>query len=76
MDESQVSIRGRHAGDFVEFVRAESSGRGEFACTGCGFSITACGQLPRCPSCGEGLWERADWSPFANALAGLRSRLG
>ena len=61
--------------DFVEFERAGAEGSGEFKCAGCGYGITIYHKLPRCPMCGEGLWERSQWSPFRHALTGLTSRL-
>jgi rubrerythrin len=60
-------------GDYVEFARAD--GKGEFNCAGCGYGITVNHKLPRCPMCGEGLWERSQWSPFRHGLTGLTSRL-
>ena len=62
-------------GDYVEFARAGADGKGEFKCAGCGYGITVNHKLPRCPMCGEGLWERSQWSPFRHGLTGLTSRL-
>lgn len=61
--------------DYVEFIRAGSYGRGTFQCTACGHTTTLNRELPRCPTCGEGLWERAQWSPFSAERTALRMRL-
>jgi len=59
----------------IEFARAGADGKGEFKCAGCGYGITVYHKLPRCPMCGQGLWERSQWSPFRHGLTGLTSRL-
>lgn len=62
-------------GDYVEFAPVGADGKGEFTCAGCGYGITVYHELPRCPMCGEGLWERSHRSPFRHGLTGLTSRL-
>ena len=61
--------------DFVEFFRAGDPAVGAFACVACGHEITHRGVLPRCAACGNALWERGSWAPFATALSGLSRRL-
>ena len=65
------------AGDeeFVEFVRAGEGAVGEFECVACGERAVVHGDLSPCATCAGTLWERSSWSPFANVLAGLRSRV-
>jgi hypothetical protein len=54
------------AGDGVDKA-AGTLAKGQFACTTCGNRVTVHQVLPRCMVCGERLWERADWSPFARS---------
>lgn len=63
--------------EYVEFCRAGEYGKGEFLCVSCGYVMIAYHrELPECPMCKEGLWERNLWSPFArNAFAHLGRRL-
>jgi len=75
MYESHHRIAREREGDFVEFAHAGAPAKGEFACTSCGHAATVSRELPRCPTCGDSLWERSLWSPFSSTLAGLRSRL-
>ena len=75
MYEPQDPVQIEQEDEYVEFARAGTRIVGEFECTGCGYSVTVRGKLPRCPACGEGVWERALWSPFGRTFAGLRSRL-
>jgi hypothetical protein len=66
MEESQPRVSsGATDDEYVEFWPAGALATGHFACTACGNRITARQVLPRCMVCGERLWERADWSPFA-----------
>ncbi len=74
MEESDYSI-GNDEHDFVEFQRAGASVNGEFECSCCGYGVTIRRELPRCPMCGEELWERSQRNPFRTALIGLHSRL-
>jgi hypothetical protein len=60
--------------DAVEFARAGTTVKGEFECTACGHRIVTTRALPECATCGEGLWERAAWSPFADLTERLRLR--
>ena len=55
--------------EYVEFWPAGTLAKGQFACTACGNRVTVHNVLPRCMVCGERLWERADWSPFARSDA-------
>jgi hypothetical protein len=76
MTESQhhFTYRADHE-EFVEFVRAGERTAGEFECVACGCRNVVHGDLLPCAECGGELWERSSWSPFANVLAGLRSRV-
>jgi hypothetical protein len=51
--------------EYVEFWPAGTHAKGRFSCAACGRAVTVLQVLPRCPECGEMLWERAAWSPFA-----------
>jgi hypothetical protein len=53
--------------EYVQFWPAGVLAKGRFACTACGNRVTVYQVLPRCAGCGERLWERADWSPFARS---------
>jgi len=53
--------------EYVQFWPAGALAKGQFACTACGNQVTVYQVLPRCAGCGERLWERADWSPFAHS---------
>ena len=75
MDEPQDPVQIEQEEEYVEFARAGTRTVGEFECTGCGYAMTVLRRLPRCPSCGEAVWERSLWSPFGRTFAGLRSRL-
>ena len=69
VEESQLRISSATAADdeCVEFWPAGALGKGQFSCTACGNRVTVHQVLPRCAVCGERLWERAEWSPFARA---------
>ena len=71
VEESQFRVSSTLAGedDYVEFWPAGTLAKGQFACTACGNRVTVHNVLPRCMVCGERLWERADWSPFARSEA-------
>ena len=51
--------------EYVEFWPAGTHAKGCFRCAACGTAVTVLQVLPRCSVCGERLWERAAWSPFA-----------
>ena len=51
--------------EYVEFWPAGAMAKGRFCCTACGNAIMVKTVLPRCMLCGEGLWERAESSPYA-----------
>jgi len=67
VDESRLRVSSAtDAGDeYVQFWPAGALAKGQFSCTACGNRVTVHQVLPRCTTCGEWLWERADWSPFA-----------
>jgi len=68
VEESQLRALSAAADDeYVEFWPAGALAKGQFSCTACGNRITVYQVLPRCTVCGERLWERAEWSPFARA---------
>jgi rubrerythrin len=54
-------------GDYVEFLLAGQSVKGEFHCSECGYGVTIVRELPPCPMCGSASWEQAPWSPFTRA---------
>jgi hypothetical protein len=58
----------REPDDYVEFWPAGTRAKGEFRCVGCSYGVTIYHVLPRCPNCGEKLWEQTAWSPFARPL--------
>ena len=71
MEESQSRVSSAIAGEdeYAEFWPAGTFAKGQFSCTACGNRVTVHQVLPRCMVCGERLWERADWSPFARSEA-------
>jgi hypothetical protein len=50
---------------YVAFWPAGTHAKGCFRCAACGGAVTVLQVLPSCNVCGERLWERAAWSPFA-----------
>ena len=69
VEESQLRASSATAADeYVEFWPAGALAKGQFFCTACGNRVTVHQVLPRCTVCGERLWERAEWSPFAAAI--------
>jgi hypothetical protein len=54
---------------YVDFWTAGASAKGEFHCSDCGYGVVVARELPPCPMCGGGSWERSSWSPFARARA-------
>jgi len=67
MEESQLSPSSVAEDEYVEFWPAGTLAKGSFCCTGCGNCVTVHNVLGSCTACGERLWERADWSPFARS---------
>ena len=69
VEESQLRASSAAAADdeYVEFWPAGGLAKGQFSCTACGNRVTVRQVLPRCTVCGERLWERAEWSPFARS---------
>jgi hypothetical protein len=67
VEESELRVAVVVAGEdeYVEFWPAGTVAKGQFCCSGCGNRVIVHRVLPRCMVCGERLWERADWSPFA-----------
>ena len=55
--------------EFVEFVAAGASSKGEFHCAGCGYGVTVTRALPTCPMCAGSHWQRSAWSPLTRAGA-------
>lgn len=53
--------------DYVEFLAAGQSVKGEFHCSECGYGVTIVRALPLCPMCGGTSWEQSPWSPFTRA---------
>jgi rubrerythrin len=61
----QNEVGGRASQDeYVKFLAMGESAKGEFHCATCGYGVTVCRELPRCPICGGSSWEQTDWSPF------------
>ena len=50
--------------EYVPFFETGEHAKGEFHCSECGYGVTVCRELPRCPMCGGSAWEQAAWSPF------------
>jgi hypothetical protein len=60
-------------GDEVVFATAGDHVKGEYRCAECGYGITVCRDLPKCPMCSCDVWEAVTWGPFARALASSQS---
>ena len=69
VEESQIRVSPAIADEdeYVEFWPAGTLAKGQFSCTACGNRVTVHQVLPGCMVCGERLWERTDWSPFARS---------
>jgi hypothetical protein len=61
------TVGGEAGGDYVHFLPAGSSVKGEFHCAECGYGVTVYRTLPVCPMCGGGQWEQSAWSPLSRA---------
>lgn len=57
--------------DYVEFLSAGQTVKGEFHCSGCGYGVTIVRTLPPCPMCGGTSWEQSPWSPFTRSHQAL-----
>jgi hypothetical protein len=66
--QQQGRLEAADAGDYVEFFRTGTRVKGVFQCVSCAETVLVSGALPRCAACGESLWERGDWAPFAAHL--------
>ena len=66
------SVATEPSGDYVAFVRAGASVKGEFHCAECGYGVTVYRTLPVCPMCGGLQWEQSAWSPLSRARSVLR----
>ena len=71
---STVTEAGR-ADEYVKFWSAGSTARGLFSCVTCGQTVVSDHQLPPCPSCQGGLWEKPYSSPFSQTGTTLATRL-
>jgi hypothetical protein len=60
----QQTLPTDHDGDYVEFFRAGTRAKGMFQCVSCRRVVVSFDVLGGCASCGEKLWEHAEWSPF------------
>jgi hypothetical protein len=58
--------------EYVLFMSTGMHAKGEFHCAACGYGVTVCRELPRCPMCGGEDWEQSDWSPFGRARSSAR----
>ena len=67
--ETMVAEADEQTSDYVDFVQAGASAKGEFNCSECSYGVIVTRQLPQCPMCGGASWERAPWSPFARSRA-------
>jgi hypothetical protein len=63
-DESPQVAAPNETGDFIQFLNAGVSAKGEFHCSDCGYGVTVYRKLPPCPMCGCSTWEESTWSPF------------
>ena len=57
--------------DYVEFLSAGQTVKGEFHCSACGYGVTIVRTLPPCPMCGGTSWEQSPWSPFTRSHQAL-----
>jgi hypothetical protein len=65
---SELETVGRESGgDYVQFLPAGTSVKGEFHCSECGYGVTVYRTLPVCPMCGGAQWEQSAWSPLSRA---------
>jgi hypothetical protein len=65
---AELETVGRESGgDYVHFLPAGTSVKGEFHCSACGYGVTVYRRLPVCPMCGGGEWEQSAWSPLSRA---------
>jgi rubredoxin len=55
--------------EYIEFLVAGDTAKGEFHCSECGYGVTIVRALPLCPMCGGTSWEPSPWSPFTRAAA-------
>jgi hypothetical protein len=71
VEEPQLRVSAANPADdeYAEFWPAGTFTKGQFSCTACSNRVIVHQVLPRCKVCGERLWERADWSPFARSQA-------
>jgi len=53
---------------FVQFWQTGDPAKGEFHCSGCGYGVTVCRELPLCPMCGGTAWAEDAWSPLTRAF--------
>jgi rubrerythrin len=67
MSEEPEERVGEPTDEYVKFLGAGESGKGQFQCSECGYGVTVYRTLPVCPMCSGGSWERATWSPFRRA---------
>jgi hypothetical protein len=57
-------VAGEPAGDFVDFYPSGTRAAGDFRCAECAYGVFVVRELPRCPMCGQHVWERVAWRPF------------
>jgi len=60
----KLSASGAAQDEYVRFWSTGARAKGEFHCSDCGYGVTVHNKLPRCPMCGGGAWEQAEWHPF------------
>ena len=53
------------SGDFVDFYPSGTPAKGDFRCAECAYGIFVFRELPRCPMCGQHVWEPVGWRPFS-----------
>jgi len=63
----EVSTLQTTTDEYVAFWATGAPAKGEFHCSDCGYGVTIHTKLPRCPMCGGGSWEQAEWHPFTRA---------
>jgi rubrerythrin len=51
----------------LEQTRDAHAPLSSFQCVSCGYGASTASEPERCPMCGGGTWEHADWRPFTRS---------
>ena len=51
--------------DFVDFYPSGTRAKGDFRCAECSYGVFVVRELPRCPMCGQHVWEQIARRPFS-----------